>query len=100
MKVVVKIGGTLLEDTASRQRVAARLAGLVQAGHQVLLVHGGGKQLSQYLEKSGVASRFVDGLRITTAEALDGVIQVLAGRVNHQLLAVLHQAGVPAVGIS
>ena len=100
MKLVVKIGGTLLEQTPERQKIAARIARIVRDGHQALLVHGGGKQLSEYLKQSGIASRFLDGLRFTTAETLDGVVKVFAGTVNHQLLAALHQAGVPAAGIS
>ena len=100
MKVVVKIGGTLLEDAPERLRIAASVARQVRAGHRILLVHGGGKQLSRYLERSGIESRFVDGLRVTTADALDGVVKVLAGTVNHELLAAFHQVGIPAVGIS
>ncbi len=100
MKLVIKIGGTLLEQTPERQKIAARIARLARADYQMLIVHGGGKQLSEYLKKSGTASRFVNGLRLTTAETLDGVVKVFAGTVNHQLLAALHQAGVPAAGIS
>ena len=100
MKLVIKIGGTLLEQTPERQKIAARIARLARADYQMLIVHGGGKQLSKYLKKSGTASRFVNGLRLTTAETLDGVVKVFAGTVNHQLLAALHQAGVPAAGIS
>lgn len=100
MRAVVKIGGTLLEDAAGRGRLARLIAEPLRAGHEILLVHGGGKQLTAYLEQAGVASRFVDGFRVTTAETLDGVIKVFAGTVNHQLLAAFHQAGVPAVGIS
>ena len=100
MKLVVKIGGTLIEHASGRQKIARRIARIVRDGHQALLVHGGGKQLSEYLKQSGIASRFLDGLRLTTAETLDGVVKVFAGTVNHQLLAALHQAGVPAAGIS
>ncbi len=100
MKLVVKIGGTLIEHASGRQKIARRIARIVRDGHQALIVHGGGKQLSEYLKQSGIASRFVDGLRLTTAETLDGVVKVFAGTVNHQLLAALHQAGVPAAGIS
>ena len=100
MKIVVKMGGTLLEDPSERLRIAAEVGSRFADGHQILLVHGGGKQLSRYLEHSGITSEFVNGLRVTTAAALDGVVKVFAGTVNHELLAALHQAGVPAVGIS
>ena len=100
MKIVVKIGGTLLESSADRQRLVAEITSQWRAHHQVLVVHGGGKQLTQYLDQAGIVSRFVDGVRMTNQEAIDGVLKVFAGSINHQLLAVFHQAAVPAVGLS
>lgn len=100
MKVVVKVGGTLLEDAASGRRVAALVARQFRPGHRLLIVHGGGKQLTAYLERAGIQSEFLNGLRATTAEALDGVVKVFAGTVNHNLIAAFHAAGVAAVGIS
>jgi acetylglutamate kinase len=90
VKVVIKIGGTLLEDAAGRARMARMLRPAV----------GGGKQLTAFLDKNGVRSEFLNGLRVTSADALDGVVKVFAGTVNHNLLAALHAVGVPAVGIS
>ena len=100
MKVVVKVGGTLLETAEERLRMAEMVKRQVRAGHQILVVHGGGKQLTRYLEKAGVSSRFVHGLRVTTAETLDGVVKVFAGTVNHELLAAFVRVGLPAVGLS
>ncbi len=100
MKVVIKIGGTLLEERQDRRRVVEQVAPWVSAGHRILLVHGGGKRLTRFLEAMGVRSHFVKGLRVTTEEALDGVVKVFAGTVNHELLADFYAAGVPAVGIS
>jgi len=100
MRIVVKIGGTLLETAEQRVRIAAGLARQFKEGHQILVVHGGGKQLTRYLERAGIVTEFVNGLRVTTAEAIDGVVKVLAGTVNHELLAAFHRVGVPAVGIS
>jgi acetylglutamate kinase len=100
MKVVVKVGGTLLEAAADRLRIAEQVARQARAGHQVLVMHGGGKQLTRFLERAGVESRFVHGLRVTTAETLDGVVKVLAGTVNHELLAAFVRVGLPAVGLS
>ena len=100
MNAVVKIGGTLLETAADRLRMAEMVARQVRAGHRILLVHGGGKQLTQFLDRVGIASRFVDGYRVTTAETLDGVIKVFAGTVNHELLAAFCRVGLPAVGLT
>jgi acetylglutamate kinase len=100
MKAVVKVGGTLLETAEDRLRVAQQVARQVHAGHQILLVHGGGKQLTRYLERAGIESRFVDGFRVTDRESLDGVVKVFAGTVNHELLAAFVRVGLPAVGLS
>jgi len=100
MKVVVKVGGTLLEADQDRMRIARQVVRQVRAGHRVLLIHGGGKQLTRYLEQTGMESRFRNGFRITTAEALDGVVKVIGGTVNHSLLAAFVRAGLPAVGLS
>ena len=100
MKVVIKIGGTLLEDAAARTRMAKRLRGAVDSNHQILVVHGGGKQLTAFLERLGVKSEFRNGLRVTPEAALDGVIKVFAGSVNHNFLSALYAEGVSAIGIS
>ena len=100
MKAVIKIGGTLLETAADRLRMAEQVARQVRAGNRVLVVHGGGKQLTRFLDQMGIPSRFVDGFRVTTEETLDGVVKVFAGTVNHELLAAFVRVGIPAVGLS
>lgn len=99
MKLVIKLGGTLLDSAESRDRIAKELAA-VHAEHTLVVVHGGGKQMTRYLEERGVKSTFVNGLRVTTEETLDALIKVLAGSVNQHLVAALIQAGAPAVGLS
>jgi acetylglutamate kinase len=101
MRVVVKLGGTLLDQDDSRTRLSAELAGLAAKQHlQLVVVHGGGKQLSRYLADHGIESRFVNGLRVTTSEMLDAVLKVFAGKVNHQLVSTLVAAGARAVGLT
>ena len=99
MKLVIKLGGTLLDSAESRNRIAHELAE-VHAAHTLVVVHGGGKQMTRYLEERGIKSQFVNGLRVTTEETLDALIKVLAGSVNQHLVAALIAAGVPAVGLS
>lgn len=99
MKLVIKLGGTLLDSAESRSRIAHELAA-VHAAHTLVVVHGGGKQMTRYLEERGVKSEFVNGLRVTTDETLDALIKVLAGSVNQHLVAALIEAGVSAVGLS
>ncbi len=100
MKLLVKLGGTLLESAESRNSLALQLKALVDAGHRVVVVHGGGKRLSRYLSTLEHESEFRNGLRVTPPETLDAVLRVLAGSVNHHLVAELQKAGAKAVGLS
>ena len=98
MKVLIKIGGTLLDDAATRASIAAQIASL--KGAAIAVVHGGGKQMTRFLEERGVQSTFVRGLRVTTPEIADAVLKVFAGSVNSQLVASLNAAGGRAVGLT
>lgn len=100
MKVLIKLGGTLLDSAESRHRLAAEISSSVQQGIQTVVVHGGGKQMTRYLTEHGIESRFVNGLRVTTPEVLDAVIKILAGSVNQELVAAFVACGAPAVGLS
>ncbi|HSB14248.1 MAG TPA: hypothetical protein VLE22_07295, partial [Bryobacteraceae bacterium] len=100
MKLLVKLGGTLLDVEESRLRIARELAAVAAGGHQLVVVHGGGKQMTRFLTERGIESRFIDGLRVTTPETIDAVLKVFAGSVNKQLVASLIQAGARAVGLS
>ena len=100
MKLLIKLGGTLLDAEESRYLLALQLAGLIERSHKIVVVHGGGKQLTRYLAERGVESRFVNGFRVTTPETLDAVVKVLAGEVNLKLVAALEQAGARAVGLT
>jgi acetylglutamate kinase len=100
LKVLVKLGGTLLDSAESRQRLARELAGLRADGMHLVVVHGGGKQMTRFLTERGIESKFVGGLRVSTPEVIDAVLKVLAGTVNHELVASLVAAGALAVGLS
>jgi len=100
VKLLVKLGGTLLDGAESRESLAAQIAAACACGHEITVVHGGGKQMTRYLAERGIDSRFVNGLRVTTPETLDAVLKVFAGTVNHELVASLNRAGALAVGLS
>jgi acetylglutamate kinase len=100
VKVLIKIGGTLLDSVDSRQRLASEIGRAVQSGLKAVVVHGGGKQMTRYLEERGIESRFVDGLRVTTPEVLEAVLKIFAGTVNKELVAAFIAYGVQAVGLS
>jgi acetylglutamate kinase len=100
MKVLIKLGGTLLDAAESRLRLASEISSAVNQGLQCVVVHGGGKQMTRYLASHGVESRFVNGLRVTTPDVLDAVIKVLAGSVNRELVSAFIACGARAVGLS
>jgi len=99
-KILVKLGGTLLDGEQSRSAVAAQVAATLPRAPGMVLVHGGGKQMTRFLAERGVESRFVNGLRVTTGEVIDAVLKIFTGTVNRGLVASLVAAGVPAVGLS
>lgn len=100
MKYLVKLGGTLLDATESRDRLAREIHALAGLGHAVTVVHGGGKQMTRFLAERNVESRFVNGLRVTTPEVVDAILKVFAGTVNHELVGSFIRAGSKAVGLS
>ena len=94
--VVVKLGGTTIAD----QRAGPRGGGRGRARRPVVLVHGGGKRITEWLERLGVPSTFEGGLRVTDPAALEVAAAVLRGVVNSELVAGLRDLGVDAVGLS
>jgi acetylglutamate kinase len=99
VKVLIKLGGTLLQN-AERQGAIARQLAAIAPDHELVVVHGGGKQVTRFLEERGVQSRFVNGLRVSDEAVIDAVTNVIAGGLNKRLVSVLSQAGVPAIGLS
>ncbi len=99
MRVLIKVGGTLLDDAASRTSIARQLAEVAQRC-ELVVVHGGGKQVTRFLEERGVQSRFINGLRVSDEVVIDAVVKVIAGSVNKQLVSALVAAGELAVGLS
>ncbi|MEZ5355428.1 MAG: acetylglutamate kinase [Bryobacteraceae bacterium] len=99
-KLLVKLGGTLLDEPGARARLCAEIAGVFRRSPQMAIVHGGGKQMTRYLTERGVESRFVGGLRVSSPDVIDAVLKVFAGTVNHQLVASLVAAGTMPVGLT
>ena len=100
MKIVIKFAGALLEDAATVKSLALQVAQLATQGHEILVVHGGGKIFTATLKRLGIESKFVAGLRVTDRETRDVAVMVFAGLLNKQLAAAISAAGQPAVGIS
>ncbi|HEY7400872.1 MAG TPA: acetylglutamate kinase [Actinomycetota bacterium] len=98
--IVVKVGGAAMEQTGLATAFAEDVALLQHAGIRVVVVHGGGPQVSEVQAKLGIETTFVDGLRVTDAATLDIATMVLAGKLNTTVVAGLVASGVPAVGLS
>ena len=94
--VVVKLGGTTLAD---QRQVLVEVAAVARK-RPIVLVHGGGKRMTEWLERLGVQSRFVNGLRVTDPAALEVAAAVLRGVVNSELVTTLRDVGCDAVGLS
>lgn len=100
MKLVIKFAGALLEDAAVVKSLAQQVRSLAGQGHEILVVHGGGKIFTATLKRLGIESKFVAGLRVTDREVRDVAVMVFAGLLNKQLSAAISAAGQPAIGIS
>lgn len=97
--LVLKLGGELLDEAATLDRVARAVARTARRG-PLVVVHGGGREIDLDLKVRGLMPRAVDGLRVTDAATLDVVLGVLAGRLNTRLVAALVARGVRAVGLT
>lgn len=93
--IVVKVGGGALAGGALED-----LPRLLEGGHPVVIVHGGGQQLTRVLDALGIESDFHEGLRVTDEAALEVAEMVFAGSVNKALVRELEGVGIPAVGVS
>jgi acetylglutamate kinase len=98
--VVVKYGGNAMTDDVLKRAFAEDIAFLRFAGFRPVVVHGGGPQISQMLDKLGIKSEFRGGLRVTTPEAMDVVRMVLVGKVQRELVGLINEHGPLAVGLS
>lgn len=98
--IVVKYGGNAMINDELKEAVMRDLVLLTTVGIKVVLVHGGGPAINKTLDKIGVESKFVDGLRVTDKETVDVVQMVLAGKVNKDLVCQIGNLGGYAIGLS
>lgn len=98
--IVVKLGGHAMTDADLLASFAGDVAALFQSGIRVVIVHGGGPHISALLRRLDIDSGFVNGLRVTDEATLEVVEMVLCGSVNKQIVRVMQQQGLAAVGVS
>jgi len=97
---VLKAGGEAFATPEATRRFVEQIGILHQVGIRVVLVHGGGPQSTALAEQMHIQANFVDGRRVTDAEALKVMTMVLNGQINTEIVAICRAAGVPAVGVS
>lgn len=98
--VVIKYGGSAMTDDRLRQSVADDIVLMKLVGINPVIVHGGGPEITSYMERLDMPVQFVDGLRVTTPEAMEVVRMVLVGKINGGLVSAINAHGRLAVGIA
>ncbi|MCR5322131.1 MAG: acetylglutamate kinase [Lachnospiraceae bacterium] len=97
--IVVKYGGSAMTDPELQRNVIKDVTLLKLVGFKPIIVHGGGKEISAWVQKTGKESKFVNGLRVTDSETME-IAEMVLGKVNKRLVAMVEELGVRAVGIS
>jgi acetylglutamate kinase len=97
--VVIKYGGAAMEDAALREEFARDVVLLKYVGLNPIVVHGGGPEISAYMERLGLPIEFVGGLRVSSKDTVEVAKMVLMGKVNKEIVLRLNRHGQPAVGL-
>ena len=97
--VLIKLGGSVLHDMDLVKQLCEDLSSLRAVGISLILVHGGSKAINAALDKHDIRSHIINGLRVTSPEAMDVIESTLAGQVNKLLVRTLNAVGVKAVGL-
>lgn len=100
MKIVLKVGGNEIDDLVFLGKVSRLVAQIHENRHQLILVHGGGKGITDLLAKLNIGTRFVGGLRYTDSQSLEAVEMILSGSINKRLVKAIQHEGVVAIGLS
>lgn len=97
--IVIKYGGSAMLDEELKKKVIQDVVLLKLVGFKPIIVHGGGKEISRWVEKVGMEPRFVNGLRVTDEDTME-LAEMVLGKVNKELVSLVQSLGVKAVGIS
>ncbi|RAP31588.1 acetylglutamate kinase [Candidatus Marinamargulisbacteria bacterium SCGC AG-410-N11] len=98
--IVIKYGGSLMVNDRLKPLFADDITLLKYIGINPIIVHGGGKEISKWMEKMGKKSVFIDGLRVTDNETMEITEMVLSGKINSEVVSLINSAGGKAVGLS
>ena len=97
--IVIKYGGSAMLDEDLKRKVIEDIVLLKMVGFKPIIVHGGGKEISKWVAKSGMETKFLEGLRVTD-EATIELVEMVLGKVNNELVRLVHSLGVKALGVS
>jgi acetylglutamate kinase len=97
--VVIKYGGAAMTDAARKEEFARDVVLLKYVGMNPVIVHGGGPEITNYMERLDLPVRFVDGLRVSDADTVEVAKMVLVGKVNKDIVLLINRHGQPAVGL-
>lgn len=97
--VVIKYGGSAMLDQELKQNVIKDVVLLKLVGFKPIIVHGGGKEISRWVEKVGMEPKFINGLRVTDKETME-IVEMVLSKVNKELVTMVQSLGIKAVGIS
>lgn len=98
--IVIKFGGSIAADPKIKKQFYQDIASLHKRGFRVVICHGGGPEINNFLQKLGMEPKFLNGLRVTDKETMEIVEMVLCGKINKEIVGALSLNGAPAVGIS
>jgi len=98
--LVIKYGGSIMDNAAAQDAFSEDLLLLNSMGIKIVIVHGGGPEISKWLKKAGLESKFLNGLRVTDEATIEIVEMVLSGKVNKKLSSNLSRKGLTTIGIS
>jgi acetylglutamate kinase len=99
-RILIKVGGELFESQEATRTLVTDIASLRALGVQVVLVHGGGPQITRMMERFGKEPCFIEGQRVTDQESLKLTAMVMIGDINTSIVAALNSYGTPAVGLN
>ena len=97
--IVIKYGGSAMLDEDLKKKVIEDVVLLKLVGFKPIIVHGGGKEISRWVEKVGMEPHFINGLRVTDEDTME-LVEMVLGKVNKELVSLVQSLGVKAVGIS
>lgn len=97
--IVIKYGGSAMLDEELKKNVIKDVVLLKLVGFKPIIVHGGGKEISRWVEKVGMQPRFINGLRVTDEDTME-LVEMVLGKVNKELVSLVQSLGVKAVGVS